>query len=58
MYDYATQNMQRQILTEIQNTNTKIDNLTTGINNSSILIASLITIIIIKELVKKCLGGK
>lgn len=58
MYDYATQNMQRQILTEIQTTNTKIDNLTTGINNSSILIASLIIIIIIKELVKKCLGGK
>lgn len=58
MYDYATQNLQRQQITELQQVNDNIETLNTTINNTGILLASLITIILIKELIKKCLGGK
>lgn len=58
MYDYATQNLQRQQITELQQVNDNLEILNTTINNTGILLASLITIILIKELIKKCLGGK
>lgn len=58
MYDYATQTLQRQEISELQEINNKIETLNTSINQTGLLLATLITIILIKELIKKCLGGK
>lgn len=61
MYDYATITKQNQIITEIQNTNEKIDTLN---NNTELLISAigvlqiLCCILVISSLIMRCLGGR
>lgn len=57
MYPYATTTYQEEILQEIQTTNTNIEELTTSMKQATLTIAVLITIILIRNLILKCLGS-
>lgn len=58
MYDYATATKQNQILTQIEQTNENIENMTLTIKEQGLMICVLITIIIIEKIVKICTGGR
>lgn len=58
MYDYATVTKQNQIIEVIEDNTQAINTLNGTIIQTGIIIASLISIILIKSFVKICVGGR